>query len=282
MNCGSEAELKVINVVDLFEPLLALNKEKAMEQAHQYIATVVGNIQTALPHAKVFGDVLIGYPDQVITKAAHEFNANLIVMGSHGRTGLTRFLWGSVSRAVLLGAPCAVRIVRQTDSHNTRQNNHVLIALDESEDSAHSAHILQHVLESSWSEGTRFKCISVVSDEYKYVFLEPPQAAGLAVQQEDTFSHVASSLRQRVTRLNLAFGEGTSTFEVLEGDPRLRILEAADNWNAGLIVMGSHARKPIEAILLGSVSDAVSSHAHCAVEITRIPAKKPEEMHAIV
>lgn len=49
--------------------------------------------------------------DQLIT-AAIESEADLIVMGSHGRTGLERVLLGSVARNVLYHAPCSVLIVR--------------------------------------------------------------------------------------------------------------------------------------------------------------------------
>jgi nucleotide-binding universal stress UspA family protein len=281
MGYGSGTEIKAITVVDLFEPLLAIHQEKAMEQARQYIASVVDKVKAALPQTKVSGGVVIGYADQMIIQTAHEFKANLIVMGSHGRTGLTRFLWGSISRAVMLDSPCSVRIVRHVDTDKIA-NNHVLIALDESQNSIDSAYILQHVLESSWTEGTKFKCISVVSEEYKYIFFDPALASGLAGHREDILSNAASSLRQRVNRLNLAFGEGSASYEVLEGDARVRILEQAKEWNAAVIVMGTHGRKGVEEILLGSVADAVSSHAPSSVEIVRHQAKQPAKMHVII
>ncbi len=50
---------------------------------------------------------------EIIDYAAH-WNADLILVGSHGRKGLDRFLIGSVSEAVLRHAPCSVEIVRIT------------------------------------------------------------------------------------------------------------------------------------------------------------------------
>ncbi len=281
MGYGSGTEIKAVTVVDVFDPQLAIHQEKALDQARQYIASIVDKLQTALPQTKVSGDVVIGYPDQMIIQMANQFKANLIVMGSHGRTGLTRFLWGSISRAVLLESPCSVRIVRHVTADNT-PNNHVLIALDESENSVDSAYILQHVLESSWPEGTRFKCISVVSEESKYIFFDPALASGLAAQKEDVMSNVACALRQRVNRLNLAFGEGSASYEVLEGDARVRILEEAKQWSAAVIVMGTHGRRGIEEILLGSVADAVSSHAPSSVEIVRNKTKLAAKTHVII
>ena len=49
--------------------------------------------------------------DQILA-AAHDFAADLIVVGSRGQTGLTRFFAGRVARRVLLGATCSVLIAR--------------------------------------------------------------------------------------------------------------------------------------------------------------------------
>ena len=53
-----------------------------------------------------------GSPKRVILDEAERWDAELIVVGSHGRRGLQRFLLGSVSQAVALHAPCSVEIVR--------------------------------------------------------------------------------------------------------------------------------------------------------------------------
>jgi nucleotide-binding universal stress UspA family protein len=58
---------------------------------------------------------------------------------------------------------------------------------------------------------------------------------------------------------------------VLEGSPQHAILEEAKRWKADLIVVGSHGRKGIERLIIGSVSQAIASHAECSVEIVRCP-----------
>jgi universal stress protein A len=55
-----------------------------------------------------------GEPESVILKTAQEMGADLIVLGTHGRTGLRRLLMGSVSEHVLRGAPSPVLIVRSS------------------------------------------------------------------------------------------------------------------------------------------------------------------------
>jgi nucleotide-binding universal stress UspA family protein len=56
-----------------------------------------------------------------------------------------------------------------------------------------------------------------------------------------------------------------------EGDPKTAILEKSTQWTADVIFMGSHGRKGIDRFLIGSAAEAVLRHAHCSVEITRIP-----------
>jgi nucleotide-binding universal stress UspA family protein len=56
---------------------------------------------------------------------------------------------------------------------------------------------------------------------------------------------------------------------ILPGTPRTVILDEAERWNADLIVVGSHGYRAWERFLLGSVSQAVVSHAKCSVEVVR-------------
>jgi len=63
------------------------------------------------------------------------------------------------------------------------------------------------------------------------------------------------------------------TTAVVQGDPKSIILDDAKAWGADLIVLGSHGRKGLEHFLVGSVSEAVLRHAHCSVEIVRLPRK---------
>jgi nucleotide-binding universal stress UspA family protein len=54
-----------------------------------------------------------GDPRAAIVDEAAEWAADLIVVGSHGHTGLTRLLLGSVAQAVVAHAPCSVEVVRR-------------------------------------------------------------------------------------------------------------------------------------------------------------------------
>jgi nucleotide-binding universal stress UspA family protein len=55
----------------------------------------------------------LGEPRAVILDTAKTWGANLIVLGSHGRRGMDRFLLGSVSEAVAIHAHCSVEVIRK-------------------------------------------------------------------------------------------------------------------------------------------------------------------------
>ncbi|HEY8188630.1 MAG TPA: universal stress protein [Pyrinomonadaceae bacterium] len=65
---------------------------------------------------KIESVVRDGHPRTAIVDEAEKWRADLIVMGSHGRTGLTRLLLGSVAQYVVGHAPCSVEVVRQKKS----------------------------------------------------------------------------------------------------------------------------------------------------------------------
>ncbi|MGE5153032.1 MAG: universal stress protein, partial [Bdellovibrio bacteriovorus] len=62
--------------------------------------------------AEVTGTLLQGEPATAITAVAGEVGADLIVTGSHGRTGLERVLIGSTSERILNATECAVLVVK--------------------------------------------------------------------------------------------------------------------------------------------------------------------------
>jgi nucleotide-binding universal stress UspA family protein len=63
--------------------------------------------------------VKVGLPGSEIVKTAEEEKADMVVMGTHGRSGLSRLLLGSVAERVIRAAPCPVLTVRLHDAERT-------------------------------------------------------------------------------------------------------------------------------------------------------------------
>ena len=58
----------------------------------------------------------MGDPAAEVVRIAEEESAEMIVMGTHGRTGLTRLLMGSVAEAIVRRSPCPVLTYREVDA----------------------------------------------------------------------------------------------------------------------------------------------------------------------
>ncbi len=86
------------------------HSDERKREASQVVRRAVSHLQKEGIEAT--GTVPHGLPDAVIVETARAVNADLIIMGSHGRTGLERILLGSTSERVINDAPCAVLIVK--------------------------------------------------------------------------------------------------------------------------------------------------------------------------
>lgn len=83
-----------------------------VELATQLVEDFAAKIKAKFADAKISSQVVDGHAPEKIIEIAREWPADLIVMGSHGRRGLTEFMLGSVSRNIAMNSPCSVMIVR--------------------------------------------------------------------------------------------------------------------------------------------------------------------------
>ena len=80
------------------------------QEAEQVVQRIVEHMKSENIDAE--GMVLDGRPDELIVAVAKERNADLIVTGSHGRTGIERVLLGSTTERILNETTCAVLVVK--------------------------------------------------------------------------------------------------------------------------------------------------------------------------
>jgi nucleotide-binding universal stress UspA family protein len=263
------AEIRAIHVVDAdkesLSQMTALDTEVMNAPAQRRSAEALVEATAEVLRAEGFKTTTIvdwGDPRSGIIEVAKQWGADLIVLGAQGRTGLKGFFMGSVSDAVAHHAPCSVEIVRVPEGRGTPQNLRILLAMDDSEFSEAAANaVVTHVK----PEGTEVKLLSVLDP---YTVADPkryPDFAGAVAELRD---RAVRKLLKTAEKLQM-IGFNVTNALVEEGDPRDVILDSAGRWRTGLIVVGSHGRKGIKGMLMGSVADAVSRHAACSVEIVR-------------
>jgi nucleotide-binding universal stress UspA family protein len=94
-------------------------------------------------------------------------------------------------------------------------------------------------------------------------------APELAIASEE-HRHHADALLARTSKALRDAGFDRVTTAIGQGDPKVVVLDTAAEWNADLIMLGSHGEKDWTRFLLGSVSEAVVRHAQCSVQVVRI------------
>jgi len=106
-------QLKVVSVVDVTEEFHTEAPgavEELVKKAKEFVDEVKEKAEAL--GVKTEGFVREGESYKVITDLSKEYNSNVIVMGSHGRTGIRRLLMGSVTEKVIGYAPCPVLVVK--------------------------------------------------------------------------------------------------------------------------------------------------------------------------
>lgn len=181
-------------------------------------------------------------PYQDIVRQASENRVDMIVMGKHGRTGLLRLMMGSVAAKVIGYAPCSVLVVSPSASIDFKT---ILIASDG----------------SLYSEAAAREAIGI-SKRYNSPLI------ALSVASSEVEVTAADDIVRKTVELASKEGVKVDGLTVI-GKPHEAITEAAKQKGADLIVVGSHGRKGLERLLMGSVTERLIGHTEKAVLVVK-------------
>jgi nucleotide-binding universal stress UspA family protein len=141
----------------------------------------------------------------------------------------------------------------------------VLIGVD---DSAHAETTLEFVRKLAWPADTAMIVVSAVQLPFgAFSQTYTPVAVDIGVWLEQ-LTQLHNDLASRGAR-KLADAGLQAEMRVLQGDPRVALIEEATKERADLIVVGSHGRTGLEKLVMGSVASHVVTHAPCSVLVVR-------------
>jgi len=121
--------LSVVDQVVTATPEVAIFSAETIDAERQQLVQVADELTTRFANwlcssgLTAEKQVRRGDPKTVIIDEAQEWGADLIVVGSHGHTGIKRWLLGSVAQSVVSHAPCSVYVVRERDQRQTAETS---------------------------------------------------------------------------------------------------------------------------------------------------------------
>jgi nucleotide-binding universal stress UspA family protein len=205
-------------------------------------------------------EILFEDPSSAILRCAEERNADLVIVGSRGATGLRRMVLGSVAESVVRHAPVPVLVARPSPPTGV-----VLAATDLSDASRAALVAADGEAKRRGAKLTVLHCLDLAPEMMALGFAPLPPAS-----PDDPNSRPARAKRaEEDVRSLLRALEVTGQVVVVPGSPRSAIPELAEQIRAELVVVGARGRGRLARLLLGSVAETVVRHVHCPVLTVR-------------
>lgn len=193
-----------------------------------------------------------------ILSAATKHNADLIVMGSHGHTGLSHLMLGSVAERTLRGATVPVLVVKEEKAKAAKAIGRIVFATDFS---AHAGAAAELAVGFAKALGASVEICHVQSMQTQpWMSIEPPPPSDWV----EALRREASERVQEVLAEFTKAGVEART-HLIEDTPSLAIPALAEELQADLIVMGTRGHSGLRHVLLGSVAERTVRMATCSV-----------------
>lgn len=260
-----DAELDCIHVTELHPHLdvdgaiIQTYLEEQRRQAKPLLDGVVKQAQVS--HLRTKGHECIGIPEQEICKFALDHGSDLIVVGTHGWSGLNRILLGSVAERVVCHAPCPVMSVRpsgtepgESTAGKTKKTEapsaptHILIPLDFSDCSLDAVELAAEVAKDFDIKTT----LLYVREPYGY-------SLDFRLDLQEDQRIYDEQVKKQLEKLKQTFeAKGISASTLLKTYPIAQaVIQSAQEIQADLIVMGTHGRSGVSRLLMGSETSKV-------------------------
>ena len=205
----------------------------------------------------------LGIPSQHINTVAADCGADLVVLGTHGRSG-PHIALGSTAERVIRGAPCPVFTVRSVQDYHRLVGNrvaaaaptigHMLTPVDFSPCSLDALDYTAEMAQMLHAGVTILHVLEPVFFDLDVAIGQIAKEGEKRQQAESRLAELIEWLRPRVPSVQAAVRGGIVSDSVLAG---------ADGCN--LIVMGTHGRRGLSQQITGSIAEAVLRRTQCPV-----------------
>lgn len=190
-----------------------------------------------------------------IRACVERYSSNLIVMGTHGYTGLQHVFLGSIAECALRTLPCPTLTVKESGSDAQKPIRHILFATDFSTHSKHAAEVVRGI-------AGHFDA----KVEILHVFVHPfgPYGVPAGPNTNNEFRDEASRLLDQCVAEFKEEGFGVGR-RLMAGVPSEVIAHTAEQMDIDLLVMGTRGTTGLKHVFLGSNAERTLRAVHCSV-----------------
>lgn len=275
-NLASKLKIPVdlLAVVDVGEIATHMGSEKArffdtmVEEAVRHLNEYLRGIATGFAGGNVRCAVEKGKPAEVIIEKAAADKSVLVTMATHGRSGLNRFLLGSVAEKVLRGTASPLLLIRAAEGATTAGEapfKSIIVPLDGSEVAERVLPIAAEMAKQLDLEIELFRAYhipyNVYADDWGFAESAEQLLTGAREEAVEYLDRKAAELKK--------VGAAKVTCVAKEGFAGDEIIKLGRSTADNLIAMCSHGRSGVQRWVLGSVTEAVARHSGDPVLIIR-------------
>ena len=286
--CQAELDLVLVHESLLpGGPIHAEHAEMGADIDRRYLEAIASELMSGASIPVTFA-AMNGSPAEAITRRAQDEHADLIVMTSHGRTGLSRAWLGSVADGVMRQSAVPVLMLRPIAAPHDRRArqeafNHVLVPLD---GSANAAEVLPTALALAHANRAKVSLLRVVPPLPALVALDPamPAAFGPIIPDEvatrELVHDVRGHLEATAHRLRERSGVETIAHVRVAEQVADEIVDFAISEAADVIAMSTQGRGA-SRLLIGSVADKVLRSSGLPVLLRRATRSREDEERTV-
>jgi nucleotide-binding universal stress UspA family protein len=215
-------------------------------------------------------ECLVAEGDVATEVLAEAETADMVVLGTHGRSGFEHLILGSVAEKVVRKAHCPVMTIPPAASDATKAVpsifHRIVAGVDFSDASLHALKYALSLAEEADAHLTVLRVVEV-----------PRELAEWAAESDEGKGYVKRWKELALTRLHDVVPDDVRVYchveeRVETGQPYRELLRVAAEQSAGLIVIGAHGHNVLDRMFFGSTAQHVVRHAACPVLTIRAPA----------
>jgi len=245
-------------------------EDESMAAAQSYLKKLTSK---AAFKAHSSGQVLVGKPAETIVKYAASQKMDLVVMATHGRSGIGHWVYGSVAEKVVHAAKVPIWLVKASDNKAAygKKKLSVLVTLDGSKV---AESVLPHLKEVHRQlPGNKWDIILMrVCEIFSQPINYPPP---MSMNWDEYLKYEKNKCKEICLNYlgevqdKLDIDRKALRIEVPEGNPAETLISYANKNSVDLIIMSTHGRTGISKWAFGSIAEKVLRGADCPILLIR-------------